>query len=259
MTNDAFIAYDRVSKTYQVRGREAQALRETSLQIAEGEFVCIVGPSGCGKTTLLNMLAGFVTPSGGTVSVGGRLVHEPGPDRGVVFQEVGLFSWLTARRNVEFGLRMAGVGPKERQRRADEALNLTGMLRFGDRYPNELSGGMKQRVGLARALANDPQVLLMDEPFAALDPQSRTLMQQEVLKIWRATGKTILFVTHAVDEALLLADRVVVMSANPGRVKETIRIDLPRERDENGVEFNRIERELRNMVLAEARAVELAD
>jgi NitT/TauT family transport system ATP-binding protein len=158
---------------------------------------------------------------------------------------------------VEFGLRMAGVPPAERRRRANEALGLTGMARFADRYPNELSGGMKQRIGLARALANDPQVLLMDEPFAALDAQSRALMQQEVLKIWHATGKTVLFVTHAVDEALLLADRVVVMSANPGRVKESLRIDLPRERDENGPEFNRIERHLRDMVMAEARAVEL--
>jgi len=257
MTAEHFITFDRVSKTYEVRGRAAQALRETSLEITEGEFVCIVGPSGCGKTTLLNMLAGFVSPSSGSVSIAGRRVTEPGPDRGVVFQEVGLFSWLTALRNVEFGLRMAGVPAAERRRRAHEALSLTGMDRFADRYPNELSGGMKQRVGLARALANDPQVLLMDEPFAALDAQSRALMQLEVLKIWHATGKTILFVTHAVDEALLLADRVVVMSANPGRVKESIRIDLPRERDENGPEFNRIERHLREMVMAEARAVEL--
>jgi NitT/TauT family transport system ATP-binding protein len=255
---DRFIVFDRVTKTYRSHRGASHALNETSLHIAEGEFLCIVGPSGCGKTTLLNILAGFVTATSGQVTVGGRPVVEPGPDRGVVFQEVGLFNWLTARKNVEFGLRMAGVSSRERERRAEEALSLTGMSRFGNRYISELSGGMKQRVGLARALANDPQVLLMDEPFAALDAQSRSLMQQEVLKIWHATGKTIVFITHAVDEALLLADRVVMMSANPGRVKESIMIDLPRPRDENGPEFNRIERDLRNMVLAEARSAELA-
>jgi NitT/TauT family transport system ATP-binding protein len=184
-------------------------------------------------------------------------VTEPGPDRGVVFQEVGLFGWLTAQKNVEFGLKMAGVGSRERANRALQALNLTGMKRFADRYPSELSGGMKQRVGIARVLANDPDVLLMDEPFGALDAQTRALMQQELLNVWQATGKTVLFVTHAVDEAVILADRVIVMTANPGRIKIDLPITLPRPRDENSVEFNRIEKELKQAVLEEARAAEM--
>lgn len=253
-----FIAIEHVTKTYAARLGPSQALRETSLQIERGEFVCIVGPSGCGKTTVLNMLAGFVTPTSGRVEVAGRHVTEPGPDRGVVFQEVGLFSWLTARKNVEFGLAMKGLPRQERRARAEEMLKLTGMLKFAERYPSELSGGMRQRVGLARALAPDPEVLLMDEPFAALDAQSRALMQQETLKVWRATGKTIVFVTHAVDEALLLADRVIVMSANPGRVERDLRIDLPRPRDDASDEFTRLEKTLREMILAEARAIEQA-
>jgi NitT/TauT family transport system ATP-binding protein len=254
-----FIVIDRVTKSYKGRLGPSEALRETSIQISRGEFVCVVGPSGCGKTTILNMLAGFVEPTTGRIEVAGQEVKEPGPDRGVVFQEVGLFSWLTARRNVEFGLTMKGMPLGDRHARAEAVLELTGMLKFADRFPNELSGGMKQRVGLARALAPDPDVLLMDEPFAALDAQSRSLMQQEVLKIWAATGKTILFVTHAVDEALLLADRVIVMSANPGRVKEGIQIDLPRPRDDTSESFTRLEKSLRDMILAEARAIEFAE
>ncbi len=252
----SFVRYDAVTKSYGAKGG-ALALRATSLDIAEGEFICVVGPSGCGKTTLLNMLAGFVKPTTGRVSIGDVPVAEPGPDRGVVFQEAGLFDWLTARRNVEFGLKMSGVPQKERQLRADEVLKLTGMLRFADRYPSQLSGGMKQRIGIARALVNDPAVLLMDEPFAALDAQSRSLMQEELLSVWRRTGKTILFVTHSVDEAIYLADRVVVMSANPGRIKADIRIEIERPRDEMSLEFNRLKRELKEMVMFEARQQEL--
>ena len=254
-----FISIDGVTKTYKSRLGLSEALRETSIQISRGEFVCVVGPSGCGKTTILNMLAGFVEPSTGHIKVADQEVREPGPDRGVVFQEVGLFNWLTARSNVEFGLAMKGIPRADRRARAEAVLELTGMLKFADRFPNELSGGMKQRVGLARALAPDPDVLLMDEPFAALDAQSRSLMQQEVLKIWKATGKTILFVTHAVDEALILADRVIVMSANPGRVKEDIRVDLPRPRDDTSESFTTLEKRLRDMVLTEARAIEFAE
>jgi NitT/TauT family transport system ATP-binding protein len=205
------------------------------------------------------MLAGFVTPTTVYIEVAGQEVREPGPDRGVVFQEVGLFGWLTARRNVEFGLAMKGQSRRDQRARAEAMLELTGMRRFADRYPNELSGGMKQRVGLARALAPDPQILLMDEPFAALDAQSRSLMQHEVLKVWKTTGKTIVFVTHAVDEALILADRVIVMSANPGRVKEDVRVTLPRPRDDTSDEFITLEKHLREMILAEARAIEFGD
>lgn len=253
--DEPFIAFRGVSKTYAARHGEATALLETSLTLAQGEFVCIVGPSGCGKTTLLNMLAGFVAPTSGSVRVAGATVDAPGPERGVVFQEVGLFPWLTVRGNVEFGMRMAGRPARERRARADATLALTRMDRFADRLPNELSGGMKQRVGLARVLANDPQVLLMDEPFGALDAQTRRLMQDELLAVWQQTRKTILFITHSVDEALLLGDRVIVMTASPGRIREDLRIDLPRPRDENSAEFNLLERKIKGMVLAEAARI----
>jgi NitT/TauT family transport system ATP-binding protein len=253
----AFISFDRVSKTYAAKHGPARALLETSLDLRQGEFVCIVGPSGCGKTTLLNMLAGFVTPSGGHVLVGETRVGSPGPDRGVVFQEVGLFPWLTVQANVEFGLKMAGMSRRERADHARSVLVLTRMEKFAERYPNELSGGMKQRVGLARVLANDPQVLLMDEPFGALDAQTRRLMQDELLRIWGETRKTVLFITHSVDEALLLGDRVVVMSAAPGCIRADIPIELERPRDENSIAFNELEKRIKEMVLAEARVAEL--
>jgi NitT/TauT family transport system ATP-binding protein len=201
----------------------------------------------------LNMLAGFVTPTGGRVAVDGERVFQPGPDRGVVFQEVGLFPWLTVQDNVEFGLKMSKATKKERASKAKEVLSLTGMNLYASRYPNELSGGMKQRVGLARVLANDPKVLLMDEPFGALDAQTRRLMQDELLKLWEATRKTVVFITHSVDEALYLADRVVVMTGSPGRIKADLRIDLPRPRDENGVEFNEMERDIKAMIMADTR------
>jgi NitT/TauT family transport system ATP-binding protein len=198
------------------------------------------------------MLAGFVSTSTGSVSINGVPVGEPGPDRGVVFQEVGLFPWLTVQANVEFGLKMSGVSRTERATRARATLALTQMDKFANRYPNELSGGMKQRVGLARVLANDPQVLLMDEPFGALDAQTRRMMQEELLQVWQQTKKTILFITHSVDEALLLGDRVIVMTAAPGRLRVDMRIDLPRPRDENSVAFNALEKEIKDMVLTEA-------
>ena len=252
----AFIAFNRVSKTYTAHHGQATALLETSLALAKSEFVCIVGPSGCGKTTLLNMLAGFVNPSTGSVQLNGVPVSEPGPERGVVFQEVGLFPWLTVQANVEFGLKMSGVSRRERSERALSTLALTRMDKFANRYPNELSGGMKQRVGLARVLANDPQVLLMDEPFGALDAQTRRMMQDELLQVWQQTKKTVLFITHSVDEALLLADRVIVMTAAPGRIRTDLVVDLPRPRDENSVAFNALEKKIKDMVLAEARVAE---
>lgn len=251
-----FIAFDGVSKTYMAHHGQARALLETSLALAKSEFVCIVGPSGCGKTTLLNMLAGFVSPTTGSVQLNGVPVVEPGPERGVVFQEVGLFPWLTVQANVEFGLKMSGVPRRERSERARSTLALTRMDKFANRYPNELSGGMKQRVGLARVLANDPQVLLMDEPFGALDAQTRRMMQDELLQVWQQTKKTVLFITHSVDEALLLADRVIVMTAAPGRVRADLVVDLPRPRDENSIAFNELEKTLKEMVLAEARVAE---
>jgi ABC-type nitrate/sulfonate/bicarbonate transport system ATPase subunit len=255
---ERFISFDQVSKTYNARHGLATALLDTSLLLQQGEFVCVVGPSGCGKTTLLNMLAGFVTPSTGRITVESVPVDGPGPERGVVFQEVGLFPWLTVLANVEFGLRMSGVGRRERRERAYAALSLTKMEQFGERYPNELSGGMKQRVGLARVLANNPQVLLMDEPFGALDALTRRMMQDELLRVWGETRKTVLFITHSVDEALLLGDRVVVMTAAPGRIKADIRIALDRPRDENSIAFNDLEKSIKEMVLAEARVTAIA-
>jgi len=231
------------------------------LQVGEGEFVCLLGPSGCGKTTVLRIVAGLEEKSGGTVEVHGKAVVGAGPERGMVFQEFALFPWRTARRNIEFGLELKSVPEIERRRISSKLIDLVGLQGFEDAHPRELSGGMKQRVGIARALANEPAVLLMDEPFGALDAQTRNLMQKELLRIWSATKKTVLFVTHSVDEAVFLADRIVVMTARPGKVREIIPVGLPRPRDRTSGEFIAV----RGKVLAEldeefekARAKELS-
>lgn len=206
------------------------AVETTSLRIEPGEFVCILGPSGCGKSTLLNAVAGYVQPTSGEVRVDGDLVRKPGPERGMVFQQYSLLPWKTVHDNVAFGPLMAGASRSEAGATANTFLNMVGLKKFGNRYPAELSGGMQQRVGIARALANYPSVLLMDEPFGALDAQTRLMMQESLLEIWRKFGITVLFVTHDVDEAVFLADRVLVMSAAPGRVIEDLRPNLPRPR-----------------------------
>jgi ABC-type nitrate/sulfonate/bicarbonate transport system ATPase subunit len=219
-----------VSHTYQ-RGTElVPAFQDVSLSIAPGEFVSIVGPSGCGKTTLLFGISGFIQPSQGQVLVDGQPVSAPGPDRGIVFQSFALFNWLTVRENVEFGPRMRGIAAAERRTTSDRLLAMVGLTRFADRYPYELSGGMKQRIAITRALANEPDVLLMDEPFGALDAQSREMMQEELVKIWEATRKTVVFVTHSIDEAIYLSSRVVVFTARPGRVKHILDVNLPEPR-----------------------------
>ncbi len=207
-----------VSKEYTSGRDRFQALTPTSLTIAPGEFVCVVGPSGCGKTTLLHMLAGFVEPTEGTVLVGNTAVDRPSPDRGVVFQHANLFPWLTVRKNVEFGLKMKGVGRAERADKAQQMLELVGLDIHGDRKPYELSGGQQQRCQIARVLATDPRVILMDEPFGALDAMTRERLQIELLAIWRERRKTVVFVTHSVEEAIFLGTRVIVMGAHPGRV-----------------------------------------
>jgi NitT/TauT family transport system ATP-binding protein len=206
------------------------ALAETDLAIEEGDFVCLLGPSGCGKSTLLNVIGGLTVASTGTVTVGGQVISNPGPDRGMVFQNYSLYPWLTVRGNVEFGLRL-NSWPAERIRSvAGELIDLVGLTDYADQYPKVLSGGMRQRVAIARALALEPKVLLMDEPFGALDAQTRSRMQELLLDIWARKRTTVLFVTHDIEEAIYLADRVLVMSTGPGRIVEDFRIDLPRPR-----------------------------
>ena len=210
-----------------------EAVRNITTTIAGGEFVSIIGPSGCGKSTLLNAVAGYLQPSNGRLRVDGEAVSGPGSDRGMVFQHHSLLPWRTTLDNVAFGLKMSGVGRRERRERAEEFLQLVGLRGFSDRYPAQLSGGMQQRVEIARVLINNPRVVLMDEPFGALDAQTRERMQQLLLDIWGRLQPTVLFVTHDIDEALVLSDRVLVMTHRPGRIREEIVVDLPRPRPED--------------------------
>jgi NitT/TauT family transport system ATP-binding protein len=209
-------------------GSQVTAVQDVSLDVEQGEFVSVVGPSGCGKTTILNMIAGFIPYTGGEILIDGNLVKGPGPDRGVVFQSFALFPWKTVLENVGFGPKMRGVPKDERDRTAREYLALAGLLHAADRYPNELSGGMQQRVGVVRALANNPAVLLMDEPFASVDAQTRMTLQEELTRIWQERKPTVIFITHDDAEAVFLANRVVVLSK--GRVLDQIKVDLPRPR-----------------------------
>jgi NitT/TauT family transport system ATP-binding protein len=230
-TGEARIRFESVTKTFPVRGARGEvftALDGIDLEVRAGEFLCLVGPSGCGKSTLLDLLGGLTTPSSGRVLVDGREVEGPGLDRGIVFQQYALLPWRTARGNVEFGLEAKGVPRRERVEQALHHLELVGLAGFEDRYPHELSGGMKQRVALARSLAFDPDVLLMDEPFAALDAQTRDLLQAELVRIWERTGKTVLFITHGIDEAVFLGRRVAVMTSRPGRIKALVDVELDR-------------------------------
>ncbi len=212
------------------RGPPTRALEPIDLAVADNDFISILGPSGCGKSTLLRIVAGLEVPSTGRVLVDGRAVASPGPDRGMVFQSYTLFPWLTVKQNICFGLREKGVAPAEQDRIAVHFIDRVGLRGFADHYPKMLSGGMQQRTALARALANDPRILLLDEPFGALDHQTRALMQELLLGIWEADRKTVLFVTHDIDEAIFMANRVAVMTARPGRVKSDVRIDLPHPR-----------------------------
>lgn len=219
-----------VTKTFPVRGTREQftALDDISLDLTDGEFLVLVGPSGCGKSTLLDLLGGLSTPTSGQILLDGRPIEGPGLDRGIVFQQYALLPWRTARANIEFGLEAKGLPKRTRRDRAEHYLDLVGLHGFGDRYPHELSGGMKQRVAIARSLAFDPEVLLMDEPFAALDAQTRESLQDELVRIWKETGKTILFITHGIDEAVYLGQRVAVLSPRPGRIKTVVDVDIDR-------------------------------
>jgi NitT/TauT family transport system ATP-binding protein len=226
-----------------------RALHNFDIEVREGEFLSIVGPSGCGKSTFLNVLLGLIKPDSGDIKMAGKPIAGPGTDRAMVFQDFGLLPWRTVQHNVELGLELKGVSATERHITSDRLIEMVGLAGFEGHYPHELSGGMKQRVGLARALATDPNVLLMDEPFAALDAQTRDLMQVELLRIWREAKKTVLFVTHQIDEAIYLSDRVMVMTKRPGRAKRIFDIELPRPRDyEMRVtpEFNELKLEIWN-------------
>jgi len=217
------IKVENLSHTYRpARGREVPALENVSLEVAPREFVALLGPSGCGKSTLLYLIGGFLPTERGSITVEGAAVTAPGPDRGIVFQHFALFPWKTVRANVLYGLEKLGLDREARERRAQSYIDLVGLSGFEDSYPSQLSGGMKQRAAIARTLAIDPKILLMDEPFGALDAQTRSLMQAELLAIWQRTQKTVIFVTHDVQEAVYLAQRVVVMSARPGKVKAVV-------------------------------------
>jgi NitT/TauT family transport system ATP-binding protein len=229
------------------------ALQGIYLEVFRGEFVCLLGPSGCGKSTLLNIVAGFSKPTSGMLFANGKSVAEPGPDRAMVFQEYALFPWMTVYKNVAFGLELAGKRKSEIREIVDGWLSKLRLLDFRDRFPKDLSGGMRQRVAIARALAIDSPMLLMDEPFGALDALTRRSLQDELLRIWQELRKTILFVTHGIDESVYLADRVVVMTYRPGQIKKVVPIGLPRPRDPNCAEFNELERQLGDLVAEERR------
>jgi sulfonate transport system ATP-binding protein len=228
--DSGLIEIERVTIVFGKNSKAHKAIEETSIRVEPGEFVCILGPSGCGKSTLLNSVAGYVRPNSGEVRVDGELVTRPGPDRGMVFQQYSLFPWKTVKENVAFGPRIAGRSAVTAEAVANTFLGMVGLSRFANRYPAELSGGMQQRVGIARALANYPRVLLMDEPFGALDAQTRLMMQESLLSIWNEFGTTVLFITHDIDEALFLADRVLILSASPGCIIADLKVDLRRPR-----------------------------
>jgi NitT/TauT family transport system ATP-binding protein len=249
-----------VTLIYDTPGGKVPGVKNVTFNIGASEFVCIVGPSGCGKSTLLNIIAGFLTPASGEIRIGGKPVTGHGMDRGVVFQDFAqLFPWRTALGNVCFGLEMKGVAKEEREKIAREQLRLVKLEKFTNSYPHHLSGGMQQRVAIARALAYNPAVLLMDEPFAALDAMTRDEMQRLLAEVWRATRKTVIYVTHNVAEAVYLADRVIVMSPHPGTVKAEIKIDLPRPRDPLSVEFLECQKELLRHLGHDVKAEETAN
>jgi NitT/TauT family transport system ATP-binding protein len=259
MTNK--ISFQDVAKTFPMKDAAFVALENVSLDIADREFVTVVGPSGCGKSTLMSMAAGLATPTAGQVLVDGAPVTGPGPDRGVIFQQYALFPWLTVRHNVEFGLKLAGLPAGERKRRADHAIELVGLGDFADALPKTLSGGMKQRCAIARAYAVNPQVLLMDEPFGALDALTRVQLQDQLLDTWRQEQRTVLFITHDVDEAVYLANRVVVMAARPGRIHQVLDVDLPYPRTEEirlSAEFRQIRNEVWHSVYHQPQAAPAA-
>ena len=243
-----------VTKSYETREGSFLALEEVNLDVEKNEFICVVGPSGCGKTTLMNIIAGLNPPSTGTVKVRGELVTGPGKGKGVVFQQYAHYPWLTVDKNVAFGLRMKGVEKEKRREIAQKYIKIVGLEKFAKSYPKELSGGMKQRVAIARAYTTGPEVLLMDEPFGALDAQTRAQLQENLLNTWQQEKKTCFFITHDVEEAVLLSTKVIIMSAGPGRIREIVDVHLPYPRDQETKltpEFNELKNQIWNKVYKE--------
>ena len=245
------IVVSNVSKIFQTADKELVALKDIQLEIPRGQFTCLLGPSGCGKSTLLNAIAGFSLPSSGSITADGAVVAGPGPERGMVFQEYALFPWMTVADNVAFGLQIKGMDKAQIAGIVDKLLAMLSLNDFRHRYPKDLSGGMRQRVAIARVLALDSPIMLMDEPFGALDALTRRNLQDELLRIWAELKKTIIFVTHSIEEAIYLADRIIVMTYRPGTVKRDIQVDLPRLRDPASPEFNALKRELGQLVMEE--------
>jgi NitT/TauT family transport system ATP-binding protein len=251
VTGATQIRVDGVSKVFETGGRTVTALQDIHLAIPSGQFTCLLGPSGCGKSTLLNAVAGFSLPSSGTITVDGKPVSAPGPDRGMVFQEYALFPWMTVEDNIAFGLHLKGMSKGAIRARVGELLSMLSLSDFRQRFPKDLSGGMRQRVAIARVLALDSPIMLMDEPFGALDALTRRNLQDELLRIWAELKKTILFVTHSIEEAVYLADRIIVMTYRPGTIKRDLLVDIPRMRDPAAPGFNALKRELGVMVMEE--------
>ncbi|MES2261517.1 MAG: ABC transporter ATP-binding protein [Pseudomonadota bacterium] len=249
--NATHIKVTAVNKVFKTDSREVIALKDIHLEIPQGQFVCLLGPSGCGKSTLLNAIAGFSLPSSGEITADGKLVTGPGPERGMVFQEYALFPWMTVEKNIAFGLEIKGTPQAEIERTVSQLLAMLSLSDFKNRYPKDLSGGMRQRVAIARVLALDSPIMLMDEPFGALDALTRRNLQDELLRIWAELKKTIIFVTHSIEEAIYLADRIVVMTYRPGTVKRDMLVELPRLRDPAAAEFNALKRELGALVMEE--------
>lgn len=245
------IIVNNVQKVFKTPGKDVIALKDINLEIKQGEFVCLLGPSGCGKSTLLNAVAGFALPSSGAITVEGKLITGPGPDRGMVFQEYALFPWMTVAQNIAFGMEVQKKDKAEIDLTVNQLLEMLHLNDFRDRFPKDLSGGMRQRVAIARILALDSPIMLMDEPFGALDALTRRNLQDELLRIWNKLGKTILFVTHSIEESIYLADRIVVMTYRPGTVKRDQYVDMPRPRDPSSAEFNDLKRELGRLVMEE--------